>query len=50
MSKESVEIVRRNYEVINSIGRTGREFVDPESGRRLNVQTNAVPAQYGLFS
>jgi ketosteroid isomerase-like protein len=31
MSKESVEIVRRNYEVIDSIGRTGREFVDPDS-------------------
>jgi ketosteroid isomerase-like protein len=30
MSKENVEIVRRNYEVINSIGRTGEEFVDPE--------------------
>ena len=30
MSQENVELVRRNYEVINSIGRTGREFVDPE--------------------
>lgn len=31
MPKDSVEIVRRNYEVINSIGRTGPEFVDPEA-------------------
>jgi hypothetical protein len=30
MSQENVEIVRRTYEVINSIGRTGHEFVDPE--------------------
>lgn len=30
MSQENVEIVRRNYEVISSIGRTGPEFVDPE--------------------
>jgi ketosteroid isomerase-like protein len=30
MSKENVELVRRNYEVINAIGRTGPGFVDPE--------------------
>jgi ketosteroid isomerase-like protein len=30
MSRENVEIVRRNYEVVNAIGRTGDEFVDPE--------------------
>ena len=30
MSEENVALVRRNYEVINSIGRTGEEFVDPE--------------------
>jgi ketosteroid isomerase-like protein len=30
MPKENIELVRRNYEVINSIGRTGDEFVDPE--------------------
>jgi ketosteroid isomerase-like protein len=30
MSKENVELVRRNYEVVNSIGRTDAEFVDPE--------------------
>ena len=30
MSQENVEIVRRNYEVINQLGRTGTEFVDPE--------------------
>ena len=30
MSRENVELVRRNYEVINAIGRTGHEFVDPE--------------------
>ena len=30
MSQENVETVRRNYEVINSIGRTGDDFVDPE--------------------
>jgi ketosteroid isomerase-like protein len=29
MSRENVELVERNYEVINSIGRTD-EFVDPE--------------------
>jgi ketosteroid isomerase-like protein len=30
VSEENVALVRRNYEVINSIGRTGDEFVDPE--------------------
>jgi ketosteroid isomerase-like protein len=30
MSQENVEIVRRAYEVNNSLGRTGAEFVDPE--------------------
>ena len=30
MSEENVAIVRRNYEVINSIDRSGEEFVDPE--------------------
>jgi ketosteroid isomerase-like protein len=30
VSEENVALVRRNYEVINSIGRTGEEFVDPE--------------------
>jgi hypothetical protein len=30
MSEETVEIVRRNYEIAKSIGRTGPEFVDPE--------------------
>jgi ketosteroid isomerase-like protein len=30
MSQENVQIVRRNYEVINSIGRTGHQFIDPE--------------------
>jgi ketosteroid isomerase-like protein len=30
MSEENVDLVRRNYEVINSLGRTGEEFVDPE--------------------
>jgi ketosteroid isomerase-like protein len=30
MSEENVALVRRNYEVINTIGRTGSEFVDPE--------------------
>jgi SnoaL-like domain len=29
MSEENVDLVRRNYEVINSLGRT-EEFVDPE--------------------
>jgi ketosteroid isomerase-like protein len=30
MSEEYVALVRRNYELINAIGRTGDEFVDPE--------------------
>jgi ketosteroid isomerase-like protein len=30
MSEENVALVRRNYEVINSIDRSGAEFVDPE--------------------
>ena len=30
MGQAEVALVRRNYEVINSIGRTGAEFVDPE--------------------
>jgi ketosteroid isomerase-like protein len=30
MSEENVELVRRNYEVVNSIGQTDGEFVDPE--------------------
>jgi ketosteroid isomerase-like protein len=30
MSEENVALVRRNYEVLNSIERTGEEFVDPE--------------------
>ena len=30
MAEEKVALVRRNYEVINSIGRTSEEFVDPE--------------------
>jgi ketosteroid isomerase-like protein len=30
VSEENVALVRRNYEAINSIGRTGDEFVDPE--------------------
>jgi hypothetical protein len=30
MSDENVELVLRNYEAINAIGRTGEEFVDPE--------------------
>jgi ketosteroid isomerase-like protein len=30
VSEENVAIVRRNYEVVNAIGRTGEEFVDPE--------------------
>jgi ketosteroid isomerase-like protein len=29
MSQENVELVRRTYEVINSIGRTGHGFIDP---------------------
>ena len=30
MSEENVALVRRNYELINSLGRTGEEFADPE--------------------
>jgi ketosteroid isomerase-like protein len=30
VSEENVALVRRNYEAINSIGRTGERFVDPE--------------------
>lgn len=30
MSQKNVEIVRRAYEVNNSLGTTGSEFVDPE--------------------
>jgi ketosteroid isomerase-like protein len=30
MSQENLELVRRSYEVINAIGKTGSEFVDPE--------------------
>ena len=30
MSEENVELVRRNYEAINSIRRTDEKFVDPE--------------------
>jgi len=30
MSEENVALVRRTYELINAIGRTGEEFVDPE--------------------
>ena len=30
MSDEDVALVHRMYEVINAIGRTGEEFVDPE--------------------
>jgi ketosteroid isomerase-like protein len=30
MSEENIALVRRTYEVINSIGRTGDESVDPE--------------------
>jgi ketosteroid isomerase-like protein len=30
VSEENVALVRRNYEVLNSIERTGEEFVDPE--------------------
>jgi ketosteroid isomerase-like protein len=31
VSQENVELVRRCYEVINSIGRTTSEFIDPEA-------------------
>src|SRR5437879_3195867 len=30
MSEANIALVRRNYAVINSIGRTGAEFIDPE--------------------
>jgi ketosteroid isomerase-like protein len=30
VSQENVELVRRTYEVINAIGRTDSQFVDPE--------------------
>jgi ketosteroid isomerase-like protein len=30
VSDANVALVRRNYEVINAIGRTGEQFVDPE--------------------
>jgi ketosteroid isomerase-like protein len=30
MSEENLEILRRTYGVINSVGRSGPEFVDPE--------------------
>jgi ketosteroid isomerase-like protein len=30
VSDENVALVRRNYEVVNAIDRTGEEFVDPE--------------------
>jgi ketosteroid isomerase-like protein len=30
VSEENIALVRRNYEVVNAIGRTGDEFVDPE--------------------
>ena len=30
MSEENVALVRRNYQVINSIDRSGERFVDPE--------------------
>ena len=31
MGEAEVALVRRNYEVVNSIGKTGVEFVDPEA-------------------
>ncbi|HKO27172.1 MAG TPA: hypothetical protein VJU80_06915, partial [Solirubrobacteraceae bacterium] len=31
MTAESVDLVRRTYEVLNSIGQTGAAFVDPET-------------------
>ena len=31
MAERDVELLRRIYELINAIGRTGDEFVDPES-------------------
>jgi ketosteroid isomerase-like protein len=30
VSEENLALVRRNYEAINAIGRTGDEFIDPE--------------------
>jgi ketosteroid isomerase-like protein len=30
VSEENLALVRRNYEAINALGRTGDEFVDPE--------------------
>jgi ketosteroid isomerase-like protein len=30
MTSQTIDLVRLNYEVINSIGRTGATFVDPE--------------------
>jgi ketosteroid isomerase-like protein len=30
VSEENIALVRRNYDVINSLGRTGEVFVDPE--------------------
>ena len=30
MSEENVALVRRNFEVLNAVDRTGEEFVDPE--------------------
>ena len=30
MSVENIQLVRRAYEVINSIGQTGAEFIDPD--------------------
>ena len=30
MSEEAVALVRRAYDVINAVGRTGEDFVDPE--------------------
>jgi len=30
VSEENIALVRRNYELINSIDRSGEEFVDPE--------------------
>ena len=31
MSEENVALVRRAYELFNAVGRTGEEFIDPES-------------------
>ena len=30
MSRANVDVVRRSYEVVNALGETGPEFVDPE--------------------